>query len=755
MIDPRQDTIREVNPAQLLYLLWGDELQVSDHELERAQVSSIEEVLGRYAYVRWIKLPWVDLCSFTLRGVAGDEEVYKFKTLKRLIPRTYIVPWDRVGRRFDHAQAITGLTKIAGMQDEGVHQILNIDEINTRCVKGETISIEKANGKACVFWVKRWSSKWILGFGSKTSVDPALCYEVTAPLDGSVTWSNWVAERLDELGQVEALEAIAEFRKPKEADHRERNEIIEKIARYTLQRLSRMDEVQIVSLIAYLQGGATLCGELEEGGRHIVPTLKRVVYFVASRFTPSGITLDSPIDVAELLNDLGMQSHGELAFTREPFKALSGQPRSLRLTSSLIEGSVRYFLDENGDVVATMKIKDPHYMFYRKLRNSMGSSAKTTLEVLRRLMRATRDQYYQKCLQKAGIPTDFSHVMIRSAASFLYWFTQQDDLGQQFKLAGFMPHQIGLGALMNRWRLASGEPHLGDYAHVIAHPEHYQIPAEWAQRAPGFERVAMLSLHGAQGSGKTTLALALCQAFNHASINPIQTALATDKVQGERVNTATLALPAEQDPLQRKRDYLSWLELAILPEIKAWLNARQVIIGEDVPSALLEPLAWRVVGSGKPSVKFVKLLDGLYRTYIEGLKYIHQSHGHDGELSVEQIMSAPPLVIVNARCNQNQQSTQRWDRWLGERAYAGLVTARLNAPVELLNQRVSARGRQGDDKLLGEVIHLTHHQVTRCTGIDAELNATLTTDELVSECLPLLELAQSRVHEQWRFNLQG
>ena len=46
-------------------------------------------------------------------------------------------------------------------------------------------------------------------------------------------------------------------------------------------------------------------------------------------------------------------------------------------------------------------------------------------------------------------------------------------------------------------------------------------------------------------------------------------------------------------------------------------------------------------------------------------------------------------------------------------------------------------------------------RMTRCTGIDAELNATLTTDELVSECLPLLELAQSRVHEQWRFNLQG
>ena len=744
------ETLRDVSPAQLLQRLWGDRLSVDVHELEYTQASSLVEVLDRYARVRWINLPHVDLCSFTLRGVMGDDEVYKFPTLKRLIPRTYIVPWDRAQQRFDHAQAITGLTKIAGMQDEGVHQILNISEINTRCVGGETVSVEKANGKACVFWVKRWASRWLLGFGSKTSVDSQLCYEITAPLQGLTTWTSWVAERLDEFSRSEPLRPIAQFKRPPEVDQRDKNDIIEKIARYTLLRLAKMDETQVARLIQFLSEGATLCGELEEGGRHIVPTLKRAVYFVASRFTPSGITLDSPIKIAELLHELNFQSSEELALNRAPFRALSGQPRSLQLSSSLIEGSVRYFLDASGGVVATMKIKDPHYMFYRKLRNAMGSSAQTARGILRRLVRGTRDKYYQKCLREAEIPSDFSHVMVRAAASFLYWFTRQEDLGQQFKLAGFMPHQIGLGALMERWRLEIKQPRLGDYTHVIAQPECYQVPETWAQRAPGGERVAMFVLHGAQGSGKSTLSLALCQAFNQESMSARSP---ESETQEGSLSITPLALPVEQDPLQRKREYIEWLERAILPHLSSWLTAHQAMSDETLPESIRAPLAWDIVGTGKPNVKFMKLLDGVYRSYLAALTLIHRSRGHPEPLTIEQQLNAPPLILVNARCNQSHQATQRWEMWLEEKAYAGRSSARLNAPVALLNERVSARGRRGDDQLLGQVIQLTHDQVTRCAGVDLELDATRPIDELVLECLPALHLSMNRVHEQWRFHL--
>jgi len=736
-------------------MLWGEQLQLNTHELEHTEFSSSEELLNRYAYTRWIKLPQIDLCSFTLRGVMGDEEVYKCPTLKRLIPRTYIVPWNRAEQRFDHTQAITGLTKIAGMQDEGVHQVLNIEEINTRCAHGERVSIEKANGKACVFWVKYWASEWVLGFSSKTSVDPQLCYKITAPLYGEVSWSMWVSTHLAELGVGEDFEPIAEFAKPVEAEQRPRNEIIEQIARYTFQRLARMSDLQVADLIQFLQDGATLCGELEEGGRHIVPTLKRVVYFVASRFTPVGITLDSPIEVSDLLHDLGLQTHGELAFKREPFQPLLAQPRSLQLSSSLIEGSVRYFLDAQGVVVSTMKIKDPHYMFYRKLRNSMGSSAKTPLGVLRKLIRGTRDSYYQRCLHEAGIPTDFSQVMLRSAAGFLYWFTQQEDLGDKFKLAGFMPHQIGLGALMMRWREAIGEPHLGDYTHVVAFPEYYQIPEDWVQRASGGRRVAMLALHGAQGSGKSTLSIALCQAFNR-SLNLESLDLSvTSQTREDAQQVNPLALPAEQDPLQRKRDYLQWLDDAVWPELRAWLTDHDLTPGDDLPATVTAPLAWHIVCTGKSSTRFVKLLGALYQSYVASLTLVYQARGHEGALSSELLAQSSPIVIVNARCNQNHQATQRWETWLGETSYAGLATARLNAPISLLNARIQSRGRKGDDRLMDEVLPLTHAQVARCTGIDLELDATRPTSDLVDECLPLLYLAVDRVHEQWRFNLNG
>ena len=617
------------------------------------------------------------------------------------------------------------------------------------------MSIEKANGKACVFWVKYWASRWVMGFGSKTSVDPHLCYEITAPLDGAISWSKWVAHRLAELGGPEDIEPIASFGKPAQAEQRKRNEIIEQIARYTFQRLTRMNDIQVTQLIQFLQDGATLCGELEEGGKHIVPTPKRVVYFVASRYTPSGIKLDSPIEVAELLHDVDFQSHGELAFKREPFQPLLAQPRSLQLSSSLIEGSVRYFLDRQGVVVATMKIKDPHYMFYRKLRNSMGSSATTPLGVLRKLIRGTRDSYYQRCLHEAGIPTDFSQVMLRSAAGFLYWFTQQEDLGHKFKLAGFMPHQMGLGALMMRWRNTMGEPRLGDYEHVVEHPEYYRVPHDWAQRTSGGKRVAMLALHGAQGSGKSTLSIALCRAFNESLNREDKQQSSAVNTQGETQRLNALALPAEQDPLQRKHDYLQWLDDAVWPEGRGWLKAHRISHADELPIEITAPLAWDSVCVGKSSTRFVKLLDGLYQTYVAALTMAHHAQGYEGTLSSDQLAHSSPIVIVNARCNQNHQAVQRWETWLGESSYAGLATARLNAPIALLSERVQSRGRKGDDQLLGEVLQLTHSQVERCKGIDCELDASRPISELVDACLPLLSLAVDRVHEQWRFNLNG
>lgn len=751
-----------VSSASLLRELWDDQLTLTERESEllRAEGDDLEAFLNRYARVRWISLypAQVSLCSFSLKGGMGDEVVYRYSTLKRLIPRTYLVPWDRERESFDHKQAITGLTKIAGMQDEGVHQVLDIDDINTRCLGGEVVSLEKANGKACVFWVKRFGGRWTLGFGSKTAVDPEHCYDLADPFNARYSWREWVESRLAELRESP----------PPQVKQRA---IIKGVALHTLTRMSQMSEPSIAQLISYLKRGVTLCGELEEGGRHVIPTAHRVVYFAASRLTESGVKLDSPIATAEWLNQLKFQNLAELDSRRSPFTPLKAQPSSLQLSTSRREGSVRYFLDAQGEVIATMKIKDPHYMFYRKLRNAMGSSAQTASEILRRLSRSSRDSYYQRCLREAHIPHDFSAVMLRASARFLWWFTQQPDLGEQFKLAGYDPDQIGLGALMSRWRDSEGEPSLGDYDHVITHPERYELPQAWCQPAQGAGRVAMLALRGAQGSGKTTLSIALCEAFNHAelassSLHSPQGEKGEKGDNREKTDQSTfarLALPAEQDPLQKRRGYEAWLERAIWPQFRRWLKHHGVkLIGDRLPEALTAPLHWSLVIVGKPSARFPQLLTALCASYQVALErsiselptasQAHdQAHSQSSVRLKDLLEEAPPLVIVNARCNQNAQATRRWEEWLNDRASAGLVIARLSAPIETLSARVRARGREGDEALLGEVLNRTSAQVSTGVPPDLELDASQPLSHLVAECLPALDLALERVRDQWVF----
>ena len=128
------------------------------------------------------------------------------------------------------------------------------------------------------------------------------------------------------------------------------------MARYTLKRLAQMEDHHIGALIKRLCGGVTLCGELEEGGKHIVPTLERTVYFAASLLTPSGVELESPVQTLEWLDEISFQREGELTLRRDPFVPLRAQPSSLELSSGLREGEVRYFLSPDQRVVAAMKI---------------------------------------------------------------------------------------------------------------------------------------------------------------------------------------------------------------------------------------------------------------------------------------------------------------------------------------------------------------------------------------------------------------
>lgn len=702
-------------PADLVKLIWGERASLSASEMSLLGVASMEEAYENFVRVRWINFSDFDVCSLRVSGPGGDEVPYRSVTFQRLLPRTFFIPWSRSDARFDLKQAVTGLLKIGGMQDEGVEQTLNLSEINQRCEGGETLSMEKLNGKACVVWVRSWAGVPILGVGSKTVTSPSCCLDISRPLLGELGWKDWVVLHLTRLKE-----------ETKRADD---DQVVRSILRCVLSRLSGMDEVSIRRWVDLLKSGVTLCGELEEGGRHIIPSGHRTVFFCASRLTHGGVSLDHPLKTLAFLEEVGFQSQDELGSVREPFQSLSAQPRSLQLGTSLREGSVRYFLSPAGEVVAAMKIKDPHYMFYRKLRNAMISSVETPRELLKRLGRSTKDPYYLNCLREAGIPEDFTQVMMRAAASFLAWFVAEPDLGHQFKLAGFNLEQVGLGALITRWRNQYSNARLGEYHHARLYPEFYRFPEEWVTRPTGGRRIAMLALHGAQGSGKSTLSQAATHTFN-----------LRNQADREGVNPIGLALPAEQDPLQNKRSYLTWLERAVLAELRGWLRSMGYLSEPDdaLPHALLEPLTWERVSPGKPGARFIQLLEGLCASYEAALRLL----GH--------IDSAQPLLIVNARCNQDYQATQRWTGWLEEQECVGLATLRLSAPIEVLRARILGRGREGDEILATEPLERVYEQVQSLRYIDRELDATEPTEALVSQTLPLFEVALNRVHDQWQ-----
>ena len=107
----------------------------------------------------------------------------------------------------------------------------------------------------------------------------------------------------------------------------------------------------------------------------------------------------------------------------------------------------------------------------------------------------------------------------------------------------------------------------------------------------------------------------------------------------------------------------------------------------------------------------------------------------------------PTLVIINARCNQSEQATQRWQEWLVQQPYSGQASVRLNVPLSILRERINQRGREGDDRLVGEPVEWTLNQVMSLHHMDLELDATLATAQLVEQCLPIAQLAIDRIDE--------
>ena len=701
--------------SELVDLIWGDQLIITPSELMLHQAKSREELLNRYLRVKWFNLDQYDLCSIRVSGPRGDDEVYQIKSIQKLLPRTFIVPWLREEERLDVDQSITGLTKIAGMQDEGIDQVIDIEAVNISCLGGEVISVEKANGKACVCWVKRLAGEWTLGFGSKTAIDQEHLYVISAPLHGELSWLDWIEQQLKECSHASKQEGI-----------------ITQVAWHTLSRLAKMSPVKIAQFIDDLMGGLTLCGELEEGGRHVVPNKNRVVYFVGSTLTREGIKLDSPLSTIERLAELGFQTYGELAMERVPFSPLRASPSSLELSPGLKEGRVRYFMSARGEVIATMKIKDPHYMFYRKLRNAMCSSADSAPAVLKRLEKSIRDSYYRACLRRAGLPADFNQEMMRSAGSFLAWFIADPQLGEQFQLAGFQGGQIGLGALLERWRADLGVEQLGEYSHLIAHPQCYHVPEGWLDLSAHGE-IAMIALHGAQGSGKTTLSRVLSQRYTQRSLKEA-------RLSTSQTHLAHLCVAVEQDPLQKKRFFTEWLEEHLFPLLTLWLTEQDYPLNEDaLPPTITSILTWERLGEGRAGAKFIVLLDLLCLVYDELIKLIESRRREDLPR-----LTPRPIILINARCNQNYQATQSWRAWLDQKAKGGLSTIRLNAPLELLRERINKRGRHDDHELIGDPVERTLAQVNIQRYIDLELDANLPIEALVEKSLALVDLALER-----------
>lgn len=112
-------------PSELYVMIWGQLPHFTPTELLDLRCQHAKEVLDRFLKIRWANLGEVDLCSLRISGPYGDDEIYKARALVRYLPRTFIVPWSESKQSFDSNQAVTGLTKIAGMQDEGTQQVLD------------------------------------------------------------------------------------------------------------------------------------------------------------------------------------------------------------------------------------------------------------------------------------------------------------------------------------------------------------------------------------------------------------------------------------------------------------------------------------------------------------------------------------------------------------------------------------------------------------------------------------------------------
>ena len=732
-------SVFQAQAAVIFYKIWGQLPKIPADDLQRLRCQTVEEVLNQNLKVKWIHSELFDLCSLRISGPRGDGELYRISDIKRLVPRTFIVPWSQQKQDFDQSQAITGLIKIAGMQDEGTQQILDLEYINHHCQGGYKVSVEKANGKACSIWLKQLNGKEYLGFSSKNYADPRFIYPLPQLLSSTHSMLKWVTGHFEVLLQA------------KRSDDLDPLSLIQAIAYYSFKRLKEMTHEDLIEFFDYLRSGITLCGELEEGGKHVIPTARRVVYFVGSTFKPNGIEISSPLACRQQLAQFGFQTLDELYSSSEAFTQLIAQASALQLGDTLREGSVDYFLSPQGQVVASIKVKDPHYMFYRKLRNAMCSSAQSSQDILHRLMKSIRDPYYLSCLKTAGISADFNSKMLRGAACFLAWFSDQKDLGQNFDLAGFQAKEIGLGALLARWKQANNEPAFGEYPHLKTQTRLYTFPQTWCEQTRHTLSVAMLSFHGAQGSGKTTLSRLLAQRFNQHSL--------TFKVADR---FCPLALALEQDPLQKKKTYVSWLENSIYPEIKAWLNAHTqsehhtyptFSVHDKLPLEIVSALAWSKLGDGRTGRKFIRLLDHVTHCFTVMINWSTlQSKTRPTESTTESIKAAK-LLIINARCNQNHQATQAWAQWLEQQHISGHASLRLNAPIEILEKRIQHRKRENDEELLGDIVASTHREVQDIVYVDQDLDATQSLESLLEASLKIAHLALERVDERWFLNI--
>ena len=728
------NSIFQAEAAVIFHKIWGQLPKIPADDLQRLRCQTVEEVLNQNLKIKWIHSEFFDLCSLRINGSRGDGELYRISDIKRLVPRTFIVPWSRQKQMFDLSQAITGLIKIAGMQDEGTQQILDLEYINHYCQGGQKVSVEKANGKACSIWLKQLNGKEYLGFSSKSYADPRFIYPLPQLLKSTHSMLKWVTGHFEALLQA------------KRSDNQDPFSLIQAIAYYSFKRLKEMKTEGLIQFFDYLRLGITLCGELEEGGQHVIPTARRVVYFVGSTSEPNGIEISSPLACRQQLAKFGFQTWDELYSCSEAFTQLIAHPSALQLGDTLREGSVDYFLSPQGQVVASMKVKDPHYMFYRKLRNAMCSSAQSCQEVLHKLMKSIRDPYYLSCLKAAEIPTDFNAKMLRGAACFLAWFSEQNDLGQNFDLAGFQEKQRGLGALLERWKKANNMSQFGEYQHLKAHTELYHFPQNWCEQPSYALPIAMLSFHAPQGSGKTTLSHLLTQRFNLQNLTQQQSGVFSH-----------FALALEQDPLQNKKSYMVWLESSIYPEIKAWLNAHfqsehhhypKFLVHDKLPTEIINSLAWTNLGEGRTGRKFIRLLDNVVQCFNSMMAW---SASQSKLKSVEPTESskAAKLLIINARCNQTHQATQAWTQWLEQQSRSGHASLRLNVPIAILENRIRQRGRENDSELLGTILESTYREVQEIVYVDQDLDGTQSLENLLEASLKVAHLALERVDERW------